>query len=164
VVTWGDHVTSGDLIANGIDVDAPNTTNDSVTTKKIPDILLSYMIHATDDYGLLGLPVGASWNATDDTTYLGHFANDGASNIPYTLCELAPYVIESSELSNAVHKAICGCHMVTVATRDIRRGQEIFVVYGPGYWMDANGIEDYDDEDDDGDYDYEGDDEKEEKR
>ena len=60
--------------------------------------------------------------------------------------------------------------MVTVATRDIQKGEEIFVVYGPGYWMDANEIKDYDDDDDDDndeygkDFDFDDDEEEENQR
>jgi hypothetical protein len=120
-------------------------------TDTIPEHLLSYMIHATGDYGILGLPGKA-----DDSSYLGHFANDGASNIPFRIDEVAPYVIESSDSCNAVHKDVCGCHMVTVATRDIAEGEEIFVVYGPGYWMDVNSIFEEEEDYDDGDEDSEG--------
>ena len=138
VITWGDHISTDDLDANGIIGDH----------QVLPDDLLPYIIHAMGDYGILGLPIYSSRDANDDTTYLGHFANDGASNIPFTVEDVGPYIIESCELSNAVNKDVCGCHIVTVATRDIQEGEEIFVVYGPGYWMEANEIKDYDDDDD----------------
>ena len=153
VITWGDHISADDLDANGVIGD------DQV----LPDDLLPYIIHVMDDYGILGLPLYSSRDANDDTTYLGHFANDGASNIPVTVEDLGPYIIESCEVSNAVNKDLCGCHMVTVATRDIQEGEEIFVVYGPGYWMDANQIKDYDDDDFELDYHFDDDDDEEEE-
>ena len=56
--------------------------------------------------------------------------------MPVAEVDLASYVIESNDLANAMHNDIGdGSHMVTVATRDIRKGEEIFVTYGPEYWM-----------------------------
>lgn len=90
--------------------------------------LLGYIIHACDDFGVLGLP-----SLDQDPAYFGHFANDGAS-MPLTESSLGAYVIESNEIANAMHESIDDCHMVTMATRDIAAGEEIFVTYGPDYW------------------------------
>lgn len=90
-----------------------------------------YMLQAvSDDWGIAALPGNAK-----DTTYLGHYANDGAK---YPTCEadLSRYVLESDSRANAMHQPIKDCHMVTIATKDIEKGQEIFVTYGPEYWME----------------------------
>jgi len=49
---------------------------------------------------------------------------------------IAAYVLKSLEMANAMHKSPDEgeSHMVTVATRDIKEGEEIFVTYGPDYW------------------------------
>jgi len=73
-----------------------------------------------------------------DPSYLGHFANDGIQIPPTCETELAPYVIQSSNTANAVHQPCEGCHMVTIATRDIHAGEEIFVSYGPEYWIEQH--------------------------
>ena len=92
-----------------------------------------YMLYASsDNWGIVALP-----ELDEDPAYLGHFANDGAS-APTNSAELASYVIDSNEVSNAMHQDLLDCHMVTVATRDIRRGEEIFVTYGPEYWMEQD--------------------------
>ena len=92
-----------------------------------------YMLYAaSDNWGIVALP-----ELDEDPAYLGHFANDGA-RAPTNSAELASYVIDSNEMSNAMHQDLLDCHMVTVATRDIRRGEEIFVTYGPEYWMEQD--------------------------
>ena len=50
---------------------------------------------------------------------------------------IAAYVLTSIEIANAMHRSIDeeGSHIVTVATRDIQAGEEIFVTYGPDYWL-----------------------------
>ena len=73
-----------------------------------------------------------------DPSYLGHFANDGIQIPPTCETELAPYVIQSSNTANAVHQPCEGCHMVTIATRDIHAREEIFVSYGPEYWIEQH--------------------------
>jgi hypothetical protein len=100
----------------------------------ISDELMGYLLHATDDYGVLGLP----W-LDDDPAYLGHFANDGAVN-PTKAKDVDTYVSESLAKANVRHDMI-SCHMVTVATRDIAKGEEILVSYGPDYWMDHSDFE-----------------------
>lgn len=76
----------------------------------------------------------------DNTSYLGHFANDGAS-APTCPAELASYVLESQELNNAMHRSWSSCHMVTIATKNIAKEDEIFVTYGAEYWMQHDGFE-----------------------
>jgi hypothetical protein len=112
-VLWGDHVADPeayDIIDNN---------------------LLGYMVHAYDDYGVVGLP-----SLAEDPAYLGHFANDGCADVPLCEADLAPYNIESDRLANAMHDDLGESHMVTTATRDISKGEEIFVTYGPEYWME----------------------------
>mmetsp|Transcript_23155 Transcript_23155/g.35118 ORF Transcript_23155/g.35118 Transcript_23155/m.35118 type:complete len:260 (-) Transcript_23155:306-1085(-) len=106
VILWGDHVNE---------------------TREIEE-LLGYIIHACDDFGVLGSP-----SLDQDPAYFGHFANDGAS-MPLTEASLGVYVIDSNEKANAMHESLDDCHMVTIATRDIAAGEEILVTYGPDYW------------------------------
>mmetsp|Transcript_28115 Transcript_28115/g.32205 ORF Transcript_28115/g.32205 Transcript_28115/m.32205 type:complete len:415 (+) Transcript_28115:46-1290(+) len=53
---------------------------------------------------------------------------------------IATYVMKSLEVSNAIHEALDegggGLHMATVATRDVEKGEEILVTYGPDYWLE----------------------------
>lgn len=98
----------------------------------ISNELMGYLLHATDDHGVLGLPSLGE----DDSAYLGHFANDGAV-LPTQAKDVDTYIAESVAKANVRHDMI-SCHMVTVATRDIVKGEEIFVSYGPDYWMDQS--------------------------
>jgi hypothetical protein len=110
-VLWGDHVAEP-----GEDIDS----------------LLGYIVHVNDDIGILALP-----SLDQDPAYLGHFANDGVITIPTTENDLPAYVVESEQKANAMHNDIDGgSHMATIATRDIAKGEEIFVSYGTEYWME----------------------------
>ena len=121
-VQWGDHVP--DRLKN-----ADNEINQE------------YMLRASsDDWGIVALP-----ELDKNPMYLGHFANDGAFS-PTNSAELSSYVIEANDICNAMHQDLLNCHMVTVATRNIRRGEEIFVTYGPEYWMEQDSFCDFLDE------------------
>lgn len=113
---WGSHVQKADR----------KTVND------LADSMFGYILFVDDDYGILGLA-----DYDDNPNYLGHFANDGATTLPTCEADLAPYVLDSNSVRNAMHQGISGdCHMITVATRDIGKGEEIFVTYGPEYWRE----------------------------
>lgn len=64
--------------------------------------------------------------------------NDDDDNEEYGVEEnIAAYVLKSLEVANAMHRSLVdGLHVVTVATRDIKAGDEIFVSYGPDYWVE----------------------------
>lgn len=128
-VTWGSHVGPSDRW----DEDSVFDGNEK------QDPLTHYACAISDTYSVMGLPA-----LDDDTAYLGHFANDGAGHIalgegdPTQGVEesIASYVIESIDVSNAMHKEVDGLHMATVATRTIAVGEEILVTYGPDYWLE----------------------------
>jgi hypothetical protein len=138
LVIWGTHVDTADIwdddaIFEGI------VDDDTGCLETSP--LTDYILAVGDTpYSIMGLPV-----LDTDPAYYGHFANDGAGHF-FANQEggegvgieegIANYVLESIDLSNAMHKALEDCHMVTVATRDITEGEEIFVTYGPDYWME----------------------------
>lgn len=74
----------------------------------------------------------------DEMAYVGHLVNDGA-RVSRGLGGLsggaaAAYADASAARRNAGHETLEGCHTVTLATRDIARGDEIFVTYGHRFW------------------------------
>lgn len=99
-----------------------------------------YLMYASDEIGLIGLP-----QLDQDPAYLGHFANDGVSELPRTLEDtFTTYCEESLSRANAREQDILnGCHMVLMATRDIAKDEEIFLCYGPEYWMHQLGLTDF---------------------
>ena len=120
-VFWGKHVKLHD-------VNHKNGYNESLLDPQ-------YMLRAvSDEWGIVALP----FIVDDCAAYFGHFANDGASNPPTCEAELSLYVLESNSKANAIHQPLKDCHMVTVATRNITKGEEIFVTYGPDYWMEQS--------------------------
>lgn len=92
--------------------------------------LREYMLHARDDRGVMGLP-----SIDADAGYLGHFVNDGGRLLSQG--GFTDYLLESFESANARWDDVQdGSHMVLIATRDLVEGEEIFVTYGPEYWME----------------------------
>lgn len=70
-----------------------------------------------------------------DPAYLGHFANDGEALYEFDAASREIYSKASVERHNAAHFVMEGAHMVTVATKPVAKGEEIFVSYGEGYWL-----------------------------
>lgn len=98
--------------------------------EKLRSLASRYCIGVAGEYAVMGLP-----DLDQDVAYAGHFINDGARP-PRTESELESYVWESGQMANAEHLPLENLHMVTVATRDIKEGEEILVLYGPTYWRE----------------------------
>ena len=111
---WGSHVQESDFLEED----------------EIQKFMIGYILQVTDDVAILGLPT-----LDENIAYAGHFANDGGRP-PKRESQIAAYVLESNDLSNAMHISVEDCHMATVATRDIKKDEEILVTYGPDYWME----------------------------
>ena len=145
VVLWGTHVSNADrwdddTVFDGSESNPP---------------LTSYGCAMNDEYTVMGHP-----SLEDNPAYSGHFANDGAGHLAYEMPgspsnieasvelgldtdgegpedDIVAYVLKSFEVANAMHQPLDSdeLHMVTVATRDITKGEEILVTYGPDYWI-----------------------------
>jgi len=128
-VIWGSHV----------DPSKRWEEDDVFDGNEEQDPLTHYACAISDTYSVLGLPT-----LDANPAYSGHFANDPSGHLALGQADptqgveegIASYVIESMDLSNAMHKEVDGLHMATVATRSIMEGEEIMVCYGPNYWMD----------------------------
>jgi len=147
VVLWGTHVPDKDRWDDDAVFDGTET--------KSP--LTAYAVSVDDIYSVMGHP-----DLDFNPAYAGHYANDGAghlalekpnseANIQAALelgldideenigveDNIAAYVLKSLEVGNGMHKTLGGLelHVATVATRDIKAGDEIFVTYGPDYWL-----------------------------
>jgi hypothetical protein len=145
-ITWGSHTTQKQSQHSSIS----STTDDNagVDVPEEEEINHDYMLRAIhEDWGIVALPElydndnddnnnDPSDSSSASASYLGHFANDGVISPPLCESELAMYVIESNDISNAMHQECQGCHMVTIATKSIKAGDEIFVTYGPEYWSE----------------------------
>ncbi len=128
-VIWGSHV----------DPSKRWEEDDVFDGNEEQDPLTHYACAISDTYSVLGLPT-----LDANPAYSGHFANDPGGHLALGQADptqgveegIASYVIESMDLSNAMHKEVDGLHMATVAIKDIRAGEEIMVTYGPDYWID----------------------------
>ena len=99
--------------------------------KLLRTLLFKYSVGSIrDGIAVMGLP-----EKVDDMAYAGHLINDGAKP-PTCQAELERYVQESEHVRNVEHCPLENIHMVTIALRDIQKGEELLVSYGPVYWMD----------------------------
>ena len=93
-----------------------------------------YEVRATRRASCVGDP-----RRRDESAYMGHFANDGATCTAPHRAEA--YRAETTAAANAEHVTVMGCHLATVATRDIPRGTEVLVTYGVDYWLSRSDFE-----------------------
>lgn len=99
------------------------------------DLLSRYCIGMTDEYAIMGLP-----ELDNDTAYVGHLINDGTAKPPEHPDQIEEYLVESQAKANAELIPLENLHMVAIATRDIKQDEEIYIFYGPVYWMEYFGI------------------------
>lgn len=133
-IIWGSHVEEADRLD-----DTAVFQNDEFVIESSNPSLTHYALEVCDKYSIMGLPSLDSYPA-----YHGHFANDGAGHFATKKMdagtnietEIAAYVNQSIKSSNAKHENVDGLHMVTVATKNIKEGDEIFVTYGFDYWLE----------------------------
>lgn len=152
VVLWGTHVHKSDRWDDDTVFDG---------SKSNPP-LTSYAVMMNEAYAVMGHP-----SLDDNPAYIGHFANDGAGHLAYEMPDsprnieasfelgletdrensefgvedsIAAYVLKSLEVANAIHQPLDAneFHMVTVATRDVKKGEEILTTYGHDYWISDN--------------------------
>lgn len=72
---------------------------------------------------------------THNTDYLGHFIND-CDKCPKDKSGHVKYLKEAEMKCNCKFYALKGdLHIAMVATKDIDKGEELFVRYGISYWM-----------------------------
>ena len=119
---WGEHVTKADVW---------DDEEVFIGTESTPP-LTSYSVSVDDKYSVLGLP-----SLDDNPAYYGHYANDGAGIDEYDIMDMkgggpeesiAAYESKSDQMRNAKHQAFPRySHMVTRATRHIKKGEEILV-------------------------------------
>jgi len=70
-----------------------------------------------------------------DNAYNGHFANDGGYLTEFDDAGRKAYEKETLARFNAANFVMEGAHMGTVATKPIKKGDEVFLSYGEGYWL-----------------------------
>ena len=93
----------------------------------------AYELPATSMMSLLGDPT-----LVDDLAYVGHMVNDCAAC--RATSGLGAYAIATATHVNAAHMPLLGCHFASVTTRRVEAGDELFVSYGPGYWLSRQGV------------------------
>ena len=102
-----------------------------VGTESAPP-LTSYSMTFDDRCSVLGHP-----SLDDNPAYYGHYANDGASagegsrgegsGVEDSIARYREYMLESVRRANATFRIVRDSHIVTVATKNIRAGEEVLV-------------------------------------
>lgn len=100
------------------------------TVDRSTDSARQYELKIGDRHSLVADPL-----LVEDAAYLGHMTNDAAVLESREQESVDVYVNASREGHNAAHLELEGSHVVTVATKNIARGEEIFASYGYGYWF-----------------------------
>jgi hypothetical protein len=104
---------------------------DETSISLTDDAARAYEIRSSSKHSIVGDP-----SRTDDFAYLGHVANDGAILTKGDDLSRTVYSSKSANAANAAFQDIHeGCHIGLFAMQPIRKGQEIFVSYGEGYWL-----------------------------
>lgn len=127
--TVGDFGTSGDvgvLFGTHVRKEDQKKTADRLTT----DSARAYELKIGGRHSVVADPF-----LVDDAAYLGHLANDASSLNSRDKASVDEYVEASNQGHNAAHLVLEGSHFVTLATRSIGEGEEIFVSYGYSYWF-----------------------------
>lgn len=134
-VLWGSHISVADQWDEDTVFDGLAGNDILISTPPLTD----YAVAVCDTYSVMGMPT-----LDTDPAYYGHFANDSAGHFATKRADrsvgiekgIATYVLESVEASNAMHQSLDDLHMITIATRDVKAGEEVLVTYGPDYWME----------------------------
>ncbi len=119
--------------------------------KNLPNIDFDHMFELNKDYAIIGIR-----DLDQDSSYLGHFVNDfckvtvDEQTDLKTITEKSKAAIAgvqrsmlyqklSMENMNCVIGAVLGgMHVVVVAIKDIKAGDEVFASYGIAYWNAYN--------------------------
>lgn len=79
--------------------------------------------------------VDANPNREDRVGWLSHYINDGATVTSHGEAGVLDYYRRSTEAKNCVHVPFGPLPIIaTVATRKIKKGEELYTTYGGSYW------------------------------
>ncbi len=112
----------GNSFAYGVEAGHPTLNNISVINDYCFGLLSSTL-------RLIGDPL-----KTDNPTFLAHICNDRVKCASPE--NVGTYCLLSQRLSNARFEEINGSFVALVSQKPIVNGKEIFVSYGPDYWLD----------------------------
>ncbi len=90
-----------------------------------------YTYDLDQNYRIIGSPY-----FTKDTTYLGHFINDGAKSDSTESNKV--YLTISSLKSNCRFYHLKDLHVAIIATKNIQKDEEFYITYGVEYWESYN--------------------------
>jgi SET domain-containing protein len=89
-----------------------------------------YVYHLNKNYTIIGCT-----HFKDEANYMGHFIND-ANKADESPDSIQSYQKISRKIANCKFKSQYDLHITIIATRDIVQGEELFLSYGLGYWLD----------------------------
>mmetsp|Transcript_29414 Transcript_29414/g.62451 ORF Transcript_29414/g.62451 Transcript_29414/m.62451 type:complete len:271 (+) Transcript_29414:56-868(+) len=118
-VMFGNHVTGDSRDANRV------TSNEA----------RGYEIKIRDTHSMVGDP-----NLADYAAYLGHMINDGAALLSKNNACRTEYSRDTANRHNAELIVIEECHYAVIASKNIAKGEEIFISYGEDYWISRSSV------------------------
>lgn len=93
------------------------------------DFFYNYLVRLTDNINISATP-----ELYDNPTYIGHMINDGTKIIPTSSEQINEYNESSQLRANCCFKYYNNLLFV-IATKNIKKNEELFVTYGYDYWM-----------------------------
>ena len=92
----------------------------------------NYAFDVSDEYTIFG-----DKDFKTDPNYMGHLINDGAkSNLDPESIPI--YIKISTQMANCDFHKIKDLHVAIIATKNINKGEELLITYGPSYWNSYN--------------------------
>ncbi len=101
--------------------------------KSSDDFNNDYGYDIDGNYTIMGCPY-----FTNDSNYMGHFINDGAKSNSTKKSDELYNKISYLKQNCRFYNCKGGLHVAILATRDIVIGEELFIMYGTGYWESYN--------------------------
>lgn len=127
LLLWNKQV--GDLRA-GLGVMFGNHVKDRNADRVSSNAARLYELKIADSQSIV-----ADASLAGEMAYIGHMINDGCILASRSNAARTTYSQSSADCRNAAFLDVRGCHYMVVATKAIRKGDEIFASYGEGYWM-----------------------------
>lgn len=127
LLKWGKDV--GDF-SGDVGVMFGNHITDRDASRVSTDEARGYELKIRTGHSLVADPLLA-----DDPAYLGHMINDGSALLSKKHAARTQYSKDTYDCHNAAFEVMEGCHFATIATKNVSKGEEMFVSYGESYWL-----------------------------
>jgi hypothetical protein len=131
LIQWNGKSGVGDFSSDVSVMFGNHIQGDSRDARRVTsDAARGYEVKVRDTHSIVADP-----NLTHDAAYLGHMANDACALLGRSNACRTAYSQETANRHNAELYLIEGCHYAAIASKNVTKGEEIFVSYGENYWL-----------------------------